>query len=278
MHILSTLGTEQHTNNQQECLFLDRLPYDIRVIIYEMVIGGMVLHLSAQSPKARILHHICQNPDRSREQGSHHICSGYSTTLPSSAPRETYPQASGLLPLLVTCRRVYSEAIQTLYSANTFEFTQNFAAFSFLKVMLPPQRLPCFRQFRLHMRIPRHPATNKRATRDWQNLWNFFDNEMTGLRGLFVELQMLQPMEEQIESTKDDEATVWMKPVIEMAFNASHKRACIVELETRRARYEPAKIYQTVADGLPSVEHNEVVRLACAALHEKIRLSLVPSG
>lgn len=278
MHILSTLGTEQHTDNQQDCLLFSKLPYDVRVIIYEMVLGGMVLHLSAQSPKSRILHHICQSPSRVREQGSHHICSGYSTVCPSSAPRETYPQASGLLPLLVSCRRIYSEAVHTLYSANTFEFTQNFAAFTFLKVMLPPQRLPCLRHFRLHMRIPRHPAANKRAMRDWQNLWIFFIDEMTGLRGLYIELQMLQPMEEQIESTKDDEATAWMSPMVEMAVDANRRRGCMVEIETRHARHEPAKIYQSISESLPAASHDEIIRLACVALHESIRLSLVLSG
>lgn len=237
-----------------------------------------MLHLSAQSPRSRIFHQICQSPDQFREQGSRHVCSGYSTVCPSSAPRETNPQATGFLPLLVSCRRIYSEAIQVLYSANTFEFTQNFAAFTFLKVMLPPQRLSSLRSFHLHMRIPRHPATNKRATRDWQNLWSFFLNETTGLRELSIELQMLQPMEEQIQSTKDDQAISWMSPIVEMAVDAHRKRGCSVEIETRNAKHEPIKIYQKIADGHTSADHNEVLRLACAVLHQSIRLSLAAPG
>lgn len=278
MNILSTLGTEQRTDDQLDCLLLSKLPYDLRVIIYEMVLGGMVLHLSAQSPRSRILHHICQTPEKVREEGSHHICSGYSTVCPTSSPRETFPQASGLLPLLVSCRRIYSEAVHILYSTNTFEFTQNFAAFTFLKVMLPPQRLASLRHFRLYMRIPRHPATNKRATRDWQNLWTFFASEMTGLRSLYIELQMLQPMEEQIEATRDEDAAEWMTPIIEMAVNAHRKRGCLVEFETRRVRHEPAKVFLRIADEHPSVDPGQLVRMACAALHERIRLSLAPSG
>lgn len=277
MNILRTLGIEQRTDEQMDCLLFSKLPYDLRVIIYEMVLGGMVLHLSAQSPRSRILHHICQTPEKVREEGSHHICSGYSTKCPSSAPRETYPQASGLLPLLASCRRIYSEAVHVLYSTNTFEFTQNFAAFTFLKVMLPPQRLASLRNFRLHMRIPRHPATNKRAMRDWQNLWAFFANETTGLRGLYIELQMLQPMEEQIEATADEESVEWMCPIFGMAVDAHCKRGCLLELETRRSRHEPAKIFQNIADDHASANHGQLMLMACAALHKRIRLSLAPS-
>lgn len=278
MNILSTLGAEQQTDDQLGCLLLSRLPIDIRVIIYEMVVGGMVLHLSAQSPRSRIFHQVCQSPEKFREQGSQHVCSVYSTVRPTSAPREANAQATGLLPLLVSCRRIYSEAIHVLYSTNTFEFTQNFAAFTFLKVTLPPQRLASLRSLHLHMRIPRHPATNKRATRDWQNLWSFFANEMVGLRDLSMELQMLQPMEEQIESTKDEKAASWMSPIIEMAVNANRNRGCLVEIETRHVKHIPAKIYQKIADDNAPGDHDSNVRLACAALHQGIRISLASPG
>ncbi|SMQ49145.1 unnamed protein product [Zymoseptoria tritici ST99CH_3D1] len=274
MQIFSSLDTEQRTDEQTECAFLSKLPYDVRLIIYEMVLGGNVLHLSAQKPGSRIVHYVCKQPDKIAEQDLHHTCSDYSNGRPSSAPREHYPQATGLLPLLVTCRRIYSEAIGTLYSANTFEFTQNFAAFSLLKYIIPSQRLPCFRHLRLHMRIPRHPSLNSRATRDWQNLWAFFRDEMSGLQNLYLELQMLQPMEEQIQATEDNDAERWIKPIVVMALDAYRRRGCKVELETRRVRHEPAILYKGIVQTNGGNDEDMLVGLTCASLHEHIRLSL----
>lgn len=274
VQVLSTLEPEQRTEEQLDCGFLSKLPYDVRLIIYEMVLGRKVLHLQAQNQKSRILHYVCKHPERIDEHRIHQDCSEYSIKRPSSAPREEYPQASGLLPLLVTCRKVYSEAIDVLYSANTFEFNQIFAAFTFLRYMVPPQRLPSLRHFRLHLRIPRHPMLNTRATRDWQDLWTFFSNETSGLQSLYLHLLMLQPMEAHIETTPDDEAEEWIRPMVLMAVGAHHRRGCLVEIGTRDARHEPAKIFLDITKDHPTASSEEVLRLTCAAFHERIRLSL----
>ena len=241
-------------------------------MIYEMVLGGMVLHISAPNSKSRILHYVCQDPDGINE-GSHHFCSDTSVR-PSSAPRDEYAEATGLLPLLSTCRRIYSEAISTLYSANTFEFTQNFAAFTFLKLMVPPQRLHSLRHFRLHLRIPRHPALNSRSSRDWKDLWEFFGTDMTGLKDFYLELQMLQPMEAFIESTRDDEAESWIRPMILMAVQAEDRRGCKVKIVTRKVCHEPAKMFKTAAREYPGMRFDDVVRFTCTQLHARIRVSL----
>lgn len=274
VQVLSSLESEQQTDGQLDCAFLTKLPYDIRLIIYEMVLGGNTLHLEAANPKSRILHSICKHPAQIDNASVHIDCSTQSTVRPSSAPREDYEQATGFLPLLVTCRRIYSEAVGTLYNANTFEFTQNFAAFTFLKLMLPQQRLQSIRHLRLHLRIPRHPTLNSRASRDWQDLWAFFGGEMAGLQSLYLQLQMLQPMEAHIEATSDDGAETWIRPMVLMAVDARQKRGCRVELGTRRARHEPSELFlQTTRDN-PDASTEEVLSMTCTALHERIRLSL----
>ena len=48
VQVLSTLEPEQRTDEQLNCGFLSKLPYDVRLIIYEMVLGRKVLHLQAQ--------------------------------------------------------------------------------------------------------------------------------------------------------------------------------------------------------------------------------------
>ena len=254
----------------------------MRLIIYEMVLGGKVLHISAPSAKGRILHYVCQDPDGLRQGSSsshhhhHHVCS--EASRPSSAPRDEYAEVTGLLPLLVTCRRIYSEAIGTLYRANTFEFTQNFAAFTFLKIMVPPQRLHAIRHFRLHLRVPRHPALNARSSRDWNDLWAFFASDMTGLQSFYLHLQMLQPMEAFIESTKDDAAESWMRPMIVMAVGADERRGCRVQIVTRRVYHEPAVIFKQIAREYPGLRFDDVVRHASEKLHAQIRISLGADG
>lgn len=274
MQVLSSLEAEQHTDEQLNCGFLSRLPYDVRLIIYDMVLGGNTLHLEAANPKSRILHSICKHPEQIDNASVHIDCSSQNPVRPSSAPREEYQEATGLLPLLVTCRRIYSEAIGTLYNANTFEFTQNFAAFTFLKYMLPSQRLQSIRHLRLHLRIPRHPNLNSRALRDWVDLWTFFGKEMAGLQSLYLQLQMLQPMEAHIEATSDDEAEDWIRPMVLMAVGAQQKRSCKVVLGTRRARHEPSRIFQQTTMQHSDASTEEVLSMTCTALHERIRLSL----
>ncbi|EME45174.1 hypothetical protein DOTSEDRAFT_71033 [Dothistroma septosporum NZE10] len=274
LQILSSLEPEQKTSDQTQSAFLTKLPYDVRLIIYEMVIGGNVLHLEAQNQKARILHNVCKHPQDINDVGMHQDCSSLSTVRPSSAPREDYAHATGLLPLLVTCRRIYSEAINTLYSANTFEFTQNFAAFTFLKFMLPGPRMASLRHFRLHLRVPRHPALNSRALRDWQDLWSFFRDEMTGLLSLYLQIQMLQPMEEQIQSTTDDGAAGWIAPMVIMAMDAQQRRGCKVVVQIRDQRHEPANTFLDITAREPGGSTEQVLHSTCAELHKKIRLSL----
>lgn len=274
LQVFSYLEAEQRTDDQQDSSFLARLPYDVRIIIYEMVLGGKVFHCSAQNQKSPINHYVCNRPDRIDAEGARHKCSNDVYRQPSLAGDDGARSHTGLLALLLTCRKIYSEAIGTLYSSNTFVYSQNFAAFSFLKCMIPRGRLSCIRNFRLHLRIPRHPDLNSRTHQDWVQLWHFFGSEMTGLQVLHLELQMLQPTEAQIEATDDHEAGSWIEPMVTMALDAHHERGCRVEIETRGVRHIPAQIYLQAQQENPGLGHAELLCRSCATLHEHIRFSL----
>ncbi|KAK0335082.1 hypothetical protein LTR94_014246 [Friedmanniomyces endolithicus] len=168
------------------------------IIIYEMVHGGMVLYIGSGTPQVRIYHLVCTRPDKISESDHqfHEI-----TKRPSSAPREDYLEAGVLLPLLITCRKIYSETIHTLYSSNTFQFTSNHGAFRSMKVMIPHHRIQSIRHFRMTMRVPHHPHMNSRSRRDWSALWDFFVNEMTGLQNLYLKFLMLYDTQEGIGKT-----------------------------------------------------------------------------
>ncbi|CAK1365272.1 unnamed protein product [Cercospora beticola] len=272
LQVLAYMEAEQRCSEQEQSGFLSKLPYDVRVIIYEMVLGGQVFHCYAQNAKSRITHYVCNRPEQIEEEGSQHKCSdAFYDQRPSVTRRSAM---SGLLAPLLTCRKMYSEAVPILYGSNTFVFSQNFAAFGLLKLKLPQQRLPCFRRFRLHMRIPRHPDLNNRANRDWADLWRFFGTDMTGLQSLYLEIQMLQPTEAQIEETPDDQASSWLKPVVVMAVEAQRARGCQVEIEIRGVKHRPAQIYGEVAGTFPDAAEAVIMERSCAAFHQRIRTSL----
>ncbi|KAF2724800.1 hypothetical protein K431DRAFT_300674 [Polychaeton citri CBS 116435] len=277
--ILSSTEPEQQTNDQLQCSLLMRLPIDIRIMIYELVLGHRTFHLSAGDPHSRILHHVCKVPHRIDEQ-IHGQCHDFSAGRPSSS-RSTDVQhwsevATGLLPLLCTCRRIYSEAIQTLYSSNVFEFTQNFAAFRFLKLIIPPARLRDIRCLRLFMRIPRHPDANGNSHRDWRDLWDFFETEMTGLKTLHLRLAMLEPMEQRIRDTADSAGSDWIEPMVLMAMASHRKRGCKVEIVTGQASMvtDLVRVFKHVAYDNQDLGFESLIRLACARVHERVRFSM----
>ena len=274
IQVLSTYEREQQTYLQQQCAFLSRLPLDVRMMIYELVLGGMTFHITTNEPaKTRILSYLCKRPHRMGD-GTHQVCYASDERRPSSAPRYDYPQATGLLPLLVTCRRVYSEAIETLYSANIFDVWANRVAMGLLKGMIPPQRLRCIRCFRWDMQLPHHPSANARSLRDWTDLFDFFANGTTGLQLLHIKLNRHHPVEAVIEQTPDDQAQDWLEPMVVMAMNAARKRGCKVELLMNGVVHEPNEIFRAVVKNHRGDTFDSVMAKTCTELHRRIRLSL----
>ena len=273
MQVFSAFEPEQRTYLQEQCALLSMLPLDIRLMIYDMVLGGMLFHITTNDSKSRILSHICKRPEQASED-DHQACFAYITRRPSSAPRDDYPQATGLLPLLVACRRIYSEAIETLYSANTFEFWENRVAFRFLKVMVPPQRLHCIRRFRWDMQMPHHPNMNSRSRRDWSDLFTFFSNETCGLQHLYLKLKKNFPIENEIRQTRDEDAVAWIRPMVIMAVDASRKRGCKVEIVTSGIVHEPNIIFKAIAHLNTTESDERILEMTCAEMHRRIRLAL----
>lgn len=253
------------------------LPLDIRIMIYDLVLGGMTFHVTTNESKSRILSHLCKRPQYIGDD-NHQECYAVTDRRPSSAPRDDYPEATGLLPLLVTCRRIYSEAIETLYSANTFEFWENRVAFRFLKMMVPHQRLRCIRRFRWDMQIPHHPNMNVRSRRDWSDLFTFFANETCGLQHLYLKLKNYHPMDAVIRETPDHEAFEWIQPIIVMAVDAHRRRGCKVEIVTNGVVHEPDSIFKAIASANTRQSYGAILNMACAEMHRRIRQSLDAPG
>jgi hypothetical protein len=92
LQVLATLSSDQRCDAQPDSGFLSRLPLDVRMIIYDLVLGGSTIHVSAGDNHSRIYHFICKVPDRITQSQSHDRCHQLTTQRPSSNPREQYTQ------------------------------------------------------------------------------------------------------------------------------------------------------------------------------------------
>lgn len=120
---------QQQTFDQRQSALLSRLPVEIRRLIWADALGGQLLHI-ARAPK-RLLAIPCAKQERASGLNTRlHGCWGSTTgrvylgTTPGFylQPRSSHgPRPANLLPLLQTCRIVYTEAISILYEENTFD-------------------------------------------------------------------------------------------------------------------------------------------------------------
>ena len=141
----------QQTKPQQKCLLLQKLPLDIRLMIWELCVGTELLHIVREP--GRLGYIICpfwklnlpflsptgappSEPTRSAiaewaapDNTSNHFCWSPQDTDGLSYARTGESKLFGLnnigkrafLPLLQTCRQIYTEALPALYQTNTFD-------------------------------------------------------------------------------------------------------------------------------------------------------------
>ena len=137
--------TRQWTSEQDHCGFLQVLPYDVRRIIYEMLLANEHFHIIRLRRKLR--HIRCKI---SPKNSSHNkTCWGMST-VDGILIRdlEKNPLGHGLLELLRTCRRIYTEAIDILYSQNIYDINGPESLVSFSRILLP-HRLNAIRSLQM---------------------------------------------------------------------------------------------------------------------------------
>jgi len=103
------------TDRQEESAIF-KLPLEIRRKVYEDLLGGYVIHIYFVEAYRRMSHTRCKN--RSPE-----VCRGMPCRQIFKVKGASDAWGNvGLLPLLQSCRRIYSEAIEILYKNNTFDF------------------------------------------------------------------------------------------------------------------------------------------------------------
>ncbi|KAL3459916.1 hypothetical protein BJX64DRAFT_263925 [Aspergillus heterothallicus] len=151
-------------NPQSSSAFLTKLPLEIRLMIYEYAFGDQVVHLVQLKDKVR--HVRCENttssldknrrccpstPARWREQEKSTTTTTAATSLKTTAANTSmlYPHTHPSLPetlsnssaaLLRTCRTVYAEAAEILYTNSTFD-VDDLATFIAFTLSISTQRL-----------------------------------------------------------------------------------------------------------------------------------------
>ena len=182
-----------------------RLPRELRILIYEMAIGYRVLHLLSL-PKC--IKHIRLPVNESFVPRN----------SPSAFNKVDYRQTSCTgLPLLLTCRTVYGEAIDILYSSNTFLIT-DLNALVYLNdlPLIRRQRMEAIRHLKvewIHYTDPAPLIGLRYAPYDWatwERFWTII-KEMR-LRSLDVKLAYFGAGGETTPLTEEK----WMQPMLEV--------------------------------------------------------------
>ncbi|KAF2184723.1 hypothetical protein K469DRAFT_750873 [Zopfia rhizophila CBS 207.26] len=133
------LRKKQIMYDQAQAAFF-KLPAELRLLIYELVIGREEVDIilrarihSYRSPPSRTLPVTYRQGESGERTRCHvHKSSGIS-----------------VIPLLQTCRKLYSEAVVTLYSLPTFTFHNPQSFLGFAATILS-QRLSTIKSLRLH--------------------------------------------------------------------------------------------------------------------------------
>ncbi|KAL4924139.1 uncharacterized protein BDV17DRAFT_275315 [Aspergillus undulatus] len=140
---------------QLQSSLLAKLSPELRVMIWEQVLGGMRIHIIQRSDR-RMGHVICP------AVGSCDICRaglplpGYS----KSSCSEADSQLNGLLALPLVCKQIYSESIHLLYTLNTFEFSNTWSL-TYLCLTIPSDFWDAIRAVELSWAFPGHWLPSK---------------------------------------------------------------------------------------------------------------------
>lgn len=192
----------------QQSPLLQRLPLEIRRIIYGFVVGGDTICLSVVP--FRVSGHAPHDGQLSQIRHSRNEMTRYDLIRADNrfSPRRT--------ALLKSCRQIYAEAIDMLYSTNTFLITNLYILFAFVKTILP-------RRFHMIQAIqvtyiftfavtPTYRCYIRCSLQEWKNFWTLIAS-MQGLRYLTVQLEQTEDGVA-VADPKEDIETTTLRPLM----------------------------------------------------------------
>ncbi|KAL4998840.1 hypothetical protein BDV10DRAFT_166406 [Aspergillus recurvatus] len=149
---------------QLQSSLLSELSPELRVTIWELVLGGMRIHI-IQRPDRRMGHVVCPGAVTGTEACD--ICRGglppSSSSCCSGREGSRSPQGlmqSNLLALPTACKQLYTESIHLLYTLNTFEFSNTWSL-TYLHPTVRPDLWDSIRSVELSWAFPGHWLPSK---------------------------------------------------------------------------------------------------------------------
>lgn len=172
-----------------------RLPYEIRQMIYTYVLGNNIIRLShfPNNRKIECFHYTFQWDDKPSSQ--------FTMLHPWGTP------TSSNLSLLKTCRFIYVESVQTLYSTNVFSFFDvPYPTYSYFSSTVLAERLACITSIRFTVHAC--PLDLDK----WTDLWNKVALQLVGLR----EVRVCVLEDEFVPYLETSLDAQWVKPMLAM--------------------------------------------------------------
>ncbi|KAL2065492.1 hypothetical protein VTL71DRAFT_3162 [Oculimacula yallundae] len=178
---------------------LELLPLEIRQKIWTLVVGGQKHCLGNLLPGSWDLRNGLQStcPDgRACDKGcTRDICEWVDNWNSPSRPPLTR-HTRNHLRLLILCRQIYTEAIDIIYSSNTFVM-YHASYMEYLPMTILPQRMNSISTLRLTcdftglppIKANQYPGIMQKRYEKWQNIWRIL-SKMAGLRRLYFNLNI----------------------------------------------------------------------------------------
>ncbi|KAJ5103272.1 hypothetical protein N7532_003801 [Penicillium argentinense] len=159
---------------QPQCRLLSQLSPELRLMIWELALGGLRLHIIQRSPQ-RLGHIVCPlstataEQPRTRRAGEVfcEICNGGGIPQPAregDLARAGRDADGNLLALALTCRQISLESTRLLYTLNTFEFSTPWTL-PYLRPTLPLEYWEGIRSVELRWAFPGHWLPTKDPVR-----------------------------------------------------------------------------------------------------------------
>lgn len=201
----ANFSQEEPTDNAQlHSRLFNTLPPEIRLRIFELAVAGRILHVTRMP--TRLCHVTCPQP----WGGSPQLYSCWSTEGQESGFHhevvciDRFRDRDDLLDLAKTCRRMYYDTINLLYTRNLFDVSSP-KIMTFLQQTVLPHRFNTIRSLQLSYRLQTTWWTDatSRDRRDWEEALLI----VAGMEGLnFLRMQIgltfsFPPISESIEDT-----------------------------------------------------------------------------
>jgi len=172
-----------------------RLPYELRRMIYVCILGNDLVRVTCVWGKKRFGHFdsndLAYTFDRTRSKSK--------------------------VALLKTCRQIYIEAMEVLYTTNTFGFSfnkNNLEPHGYFPSTIRPSRLASITSLRIDCEVDTFDSFERESAKgNWQLLWGEIATKMPGLKELTMRLPESTRHNSNFRFGLEEE---WLKPILEV--------------------------------------------------------------